>query len=114
MFLNDYLAPVKNPSFWVGMLLEDKGAILTSEDGKPLKEFSNLNHLGIVMGEPFLSEEKFIGVIYFDDEQYPSEGKSWVFRVQSLDFIDVSTKLIGYMLDNFSAAIRLNISIKSK
>jgi len=112
MLPNDYLPQVKDPSLWVGMLLEDKGATLISEGGEPLKNFSNLERLGIIIGEPFLPEKEFIGVLSFDDEQYGSNGKSWVLRICSENFIDVSTKLIGYILDNFSVAIRLSLSIE--
>lgn len=114
MFESDYLPPVENPSLLVGQLLVDKGVILISKNGEPLEKFDGLDYLGIVAGEPFLSKKSFIGILYFKDENYPPNGKNWVFRINDIKFIDVASGFIGLMQDKIRGKNGASICLSLK
>lgn len=110
MFYCDYLSPVENPSLKVADLLKNKGYSFTSREGKKIEEFSELDCLGIVLNENSSSRNCFLGVLYFQEENFGAHGKNWVLKINSLDLVDPAQKIIGFLLDEFHIPILLSHS----
>lgn len=111
MFACDHLPTLKDPSLKVADLLKNNGFTPTSPEGKAISHFSGLNCLGVI-SDKILPKSKFLGALYFQDENFGAHGKNWVFKVESLEHIEPAEKIIGFLLDEFHIPILLSHSKK--